>query len=137
VLLLKKKYQDIADFFDILDDSVLGAKLLAQWELPENVYVVVEQQHQPEFSPPHALDPAYKNDVAILYVAHAFYDMLLGTESVATIYLDDYIALFDFPAKAPQDIYRNIVVPALMKNRQRLPEAIRQLLAKQLHVDSE
>lgn len=29
----------MAEFFDILDEVVIGAKLLEQWELPESVFI--------------------------------------------------------------------------------------------------
>jgi HD-like signal output (HDOD) protein len=128
VLLLKRKYQNIKELFDLLDDAGIGASLLESWDLPACVFQVIENQHVPEFCPPENLDHPHRNDIAILYLAHVYYDLLAGKNTVSTIYLPEYLSMLNLPHTDPLRLYQETLFPALLKNQKRLPETVRNLL---------
>jgi hypothetical protein len=98
----------------------------------ECVHQIIKNQHLPEFYAPDNLDSEYKADIAILYLSHVYYGMLTNQSISATIYLNEYLSLLNVPQKDPGHFYQEIVIPGLIKNRQRLPEPIRNLLMQQL-----
>jgi hypothetical protein len=128
VLLLKRKYHNIKDLFDLLDDAGIGASLLESWDLPACVFQVIENQHVPEFCPPENLDHPYRNEIAILYLAHVYYDLLVGKTTVSTMYLPEYLSMLNLPHADPLRLYQDTLFPALLKNQKRLPETVRNLL---------
>jgi HD-like signal output (HDOD) protein len=130
VLLLKRKYPNIQELFDLLDDAAIGASLLESWDLPACVFQVIEHQHVPEFCAPEKLEQPYRDDIAILYLAHVYYDLLVKNTTFSTIYLPEYISMLGLPYKDALRFYQEAILPTLLKNQKRLPETIRHLLAQ-------
>ncbi len=128
IFLLKNKYPNVQDLFEMLDDAALGSSLLQSWGLPEQIFQVVENHRVAEFCPPKHLQVQYKEDIAILYVAHVYHDLLLRTPPVSTIYLHDYLAMLGAPAHNSVQYYEDALRSALMKNLSRLPAMTRTLL---------
>jgi HD-like signal output (HDOD) protein len=127
VFLLQRKYANIHSLLEILDAAAIGASLLQSWELPERIFQVIENQHLPEFCPPDSLQHAYKDDIAILYLAHVYADMLMEKSLSSTIYFNEYLSLLGIPQNGVQ-FYEAAMLPALLKNQKRLPDAIRTIL---------
>jgi HD-like signal output (HDOD) protein len=130
VLLLKRKYQNIKDLFDLLDDAAIGASLLASWELPACVFQVIENQHVPEFCPPEKLDHPYRDEIAILYLAHVYYDLLVGKNAISTLYAPEYMSMLHLPHTDLLRFYQETIIPNLLKNQKRLPESVHSLLTR-------
>ena len=131
-LLLKKRYPSIKEMIDMADDSKIGSCLLRAWEFPENIINIIEHQYDPEFSHPEIINEEYRYEIAILYVAHVFYDMLTGESTMSTIFIDDYMATLGMQQIDCKEFYQQRIVPALLKNRQRLPDKINGLLQSQM-----
>jgi hypothetical protein len=112
----------------MLDDAALGSGLLQSWGLPEQIFQVVENHRMPEFCPPEHLQVPYKEDIAILYVAHVYHDLLLRTPPASTIYLHEYLSLLGAPSHNSVQYYEDALRAALMKNLSRLPAMARTLL---------
>jgi HD-like signal output (HDOD) protein len=132
IFLLKSKYANIQDLFEMLDDAAIGASLLQSWGLPEQIFRVIEQHRVPEFCPPDSLQDQYKDDIAMLYVAHVYHDMLTDTYTSSTIYLHDYLALLGAPPHNGVQYYEEAIRAALLKNLPRLPAMARTLLQNKL-----
>jgi HD-like signal output (HDOD) protein len=128
IFLLKNKYPNVQDLFEMLDDAALGSALLQSWGLPEQIFQVVENHRMPEFCPPEHLQGPYKEDIAILYVAHVYHDLLLRAPPVSTIYLHEYLSLLGAPSHNSVQYYEDALRSALMKNLSRLPAMARTLL---------
>jgi HD-like signal output (HDOD) protein len=128
IFLLKNKYPNVQDLFEMLDDAALGSGLLQSWGLPEQIFQVVENHRVPEFCSPEHLQVPYKEDIAILYVAHVYHDLLLRTPPASTIYLHEYLALLGAPSHNSVQYYEDALRSALMKNLSRLPAMARTLL---------
>jgi HD-like signal output (HDOD) protein len=127
VFLLKRKYTNIQSLLVILDDAAIGASLLQSWGLPERIFQVIENHRLPEFCPPGSLQQEYKDEIALLYLAHVYSDMLMDKLLSSTIYLNDYLSMLGMPQNGLQ-FYEAAILPALLKNQKRLPDAIRTLL---------
>jgi HD-like signal output (HDOD) protein len=127
VLLLKRKYPNIQDLLEMLDDAAIGASLLQSWGLPDQIFQSIENHRLPEFCPPGSLQQQYKDEIVILYLAHVYCDMLTDTYLSSTIYLNDYLSLLGIAHNGLQ-LYEAAILPALLKNQKRLPDAIRAML---------
>jgi HD-like signal output (HDOD) protein len=134
IVLLKNKYPNIQDLFEMLDDAAIGASLLQSWGLPEQIFHVVEHHRVPEFCPPDRLPAQYKDDIAILYVAHVYHDILTDTYASSTIYLNDYLVLLGAPPRHSGQYYEEALRAALLKSFPRLPAMARTLLQDKLQV---
>ena len=127
VFLLKRKYANLQSLLETLDDAAIGASLLQSWGLPERIFQVIENHRLPEFCPPGSLQHEYKDDIAILYLAHVYADMLMDKSLSSTIYLNEYLSMLGIPHNGLQ-FYEAAMLPALLKNYKRLPDAIRTIL---------
>ena len=132
IFLLKNKYANIQELFEMLDDAAIGASLLQSWGLPEQIYHVIEQHRVPEFCPPESLQTPYRDDIAILYVAHVYQDILTDRSTSSTIYLNDYLTLLGAPPDHSVQYYEEVIRSALLKNFTRLPAMARTLLQDKL-----
>jgi HD-like signal output (HDOD) protein len=130
-LLLKRRYPNIKAMIDMLDASKIGSCLLRTWEFPENIIKIIEYQYDPEFSHPDNIADEYKYETSILYMAHICYDLLMGEETMSTIFIDDYMAVLGMKQKDYREFYQQKVFPVLVKNQKRLPDKICHLLQEQ------
>jgi hypothetical protein len=135
VLLLKRKFSHMSDLLSIVDDAILGAQLLKQWELPESIFFVVENQNLPQFCPPEQLDAQYRDDIVMLYLAHVYYDMLMEQHQYATTYINQYIEILHSPYKNYVQMYQEGLIPALRRNKQRFPESLWHMVAPRLQAE--
>jgi len=130
-LLLKRRYPNIKELINMLDESKIGSCLLQTWEFPENIIKIIENQYDPEFTSSDDIVQEYKYETSILYIAHICYDFLVGEETMSTIFIDDYMSVLGIKQKAPQEYYQQKILPALLKNKKRLPEKICTLVHEQ------
>jgi HD-like signal output (HDOD) protein len=130
-LLLKRKYSNIKDLIHMIDDSKVGACLLHNWGFPENIIKIIECQYDPEFAHPENIDQEFKYEIAILYLSHRCYAIMLGEENTETTFVDDFMELLGIQQKDCQVFYQDAILPALLKNKKRLPEKISNLVQEQ------
>ena len=135
ILSLQRKFSHMNTLLSTVDDTILGARLLKQWELPESIFFVVENQNLPQFCPPEKLDERYRDDIIILYLAHVYYDMLMEQHQYATTYINQYIEILHFPYKNYDQMYQEGLIPALRRNKQRFPESLWSILAPRLQAE--
>jgi HD-like signal output (HDOD) protein len=130
-LLLKRRYPNIKELIDMVDDSKVGACLLRNWGFPENITKIIECQYEPEFTNPEAIDQEFRYEIAILYLSHRCYDIILGEANTESMVVDDFMELLGIQQKDCQTFYQNAILPALLKNKKRLPERISHLVHEQ------
>jgi HD-like signal output (HDOD) protein len=130
-LLLKRRYPNIKELIDMVDDSKVGACLLRNWGFPENITKIIECQYEPEFINPEAIDQEFRYEIAILYLSHRCYDIILGEANRESMVVDDFMELLGIQQKDCQTFYQNAILPALLKNKKRLPERISHLVHEQ------
>jgi HD-like signal output (HDOD) protein len=127
-----------ADFVSTLDSSRLGAAVLRQWGIPERVCRSVEFQQHSEFMPPDLIAPEYRRETAGLHIAHVLETLLLErpVEPRKSIYTADYMAVLGFGNLTPAELLKDRILPALLKNRARIPLEIRSIIIKPAPVNS-
>jgi hypothetical protein len=131
ILLLKRKYPNIKELIHMTDDSKVGACLLRNWGFPENITRIIECQYDPEFAHPENIDQEYKYEISILYLSHKCYAIMLEEDNTEIIFVDNYMELLGIQQKDCSVFYQNIILPALLKNKKRLPERISSLVHEQ------
>lgn len=130
LLLLKKQNPKISGILDSLDHPKLGALLLESWELPDKLCKTIANQRTPEFAPPDMLPEELFTELSVLYISKICYKVLVGKEEVdsSLAFFDKYSSALLLPAETPQELLKKSILPALLKNENRLPQDIRQLL---------
>jgi HD-like signal output (HDOD) protein len=131
ILLLKRKYPNIKELIHMIDDSKVGACLLRNWGFPENIIKIIECQYDPGFTSPENIDQEFKYEIAILYLSHRCYAIMLGEDNTEIILVDNFMELLGIQQKDCQTFYQNVILPALLKNKKRLPERISSLVYEQ------
>src|SRR5262245_32988807 len=131
ILLLKRKYPNIKELIHMIDDSKVGSCLLRNWEFPENIIKIIECQYAPEFTSPEDIDQEFKYEIAILYLSHKCYTLMVGEDNTETVFVANFMELLGIQQKDCQVFYRNVILPALLKNKKRLPERISSLVYEQ------
>ena len=131
ILLLKRKYPNIKELINMIDDSKVGACLLRNWGFPETIVKIIEGQYDPEFTNPENIDQESKYEIAILYLSHRCYAIMLGEDNTEIIFVDNFIELLGIQQKDCQTFYQNVILPTLLKNKKRLPERISNLVYEQ------
>jgi HD-like signal output (HDOD) protein len=131
-VLMKVAHPAKADYIETFDPARLGAELLRVWELPERICKIVELQEHPEFTIPELMAPESRRECGTLHIAHALEALLMGrpVEPARSIYTRDYMAVLGIQHGTPLDLLKERVIPSLVKNRQRLPEQIHDLIRK-------
>ncbi len=130
LLLLRKQNPKWSLFIDTLDSAKLGAMLLAQWNIPKQICYTIEYQAWPAFRQPADIPSDQKENIALLYVAHAVYDHLANRalDALDHPFLDEYLRLLGFDCPGIAEISRDIVLEGLRRKSQRLPDFVRKLI---------
>src|SRR5712691_10236072 len=92
---------------------------------------IIEYQYDPEFSHSENINQEFKDEIAILYLSHVCHDMLMEECAIANIFIDDYMAILGIQQNDCRIFYQKTIIPALLKNKKRLPEKICHLLHEQ------
>ena len=91
----------------MLDPSRLGAMLLRQWNIPEQIWQTIEYQAYPAFCHPLEVPSDLRVNIALLYVAHAACDYL-NHGAVGAFndhpYLDRYLRLLRLKFNSDQPV---------------------------------
>ena len=76
---------------------------------------------------PENIDQEFKYEIAILYLSHIYYAIMIGEDNIETLFVDDFMELLGIQQKDCQLFYQGIILPALLKHKKRLPERISNL----------
>ncbi len=121
-VVVRQTKPDAAWLIDCVDASALGATVLAGWGLPERVHQVVEHQDDAGILGPAELD-AHGAEIATLHVAHACHDVLFGSGTPGNL-VAEYLESLGIRATLAA-FCADTITPALMKQAERLPAAVR------------
>ncbi|GLI35696.1 HDOD domain-containing protein [Desulforhabdus amnigena] len=129
-LLLKKQNPKMAFFVDMLDTCKIGAILLRAWNLPENICQSIEYQRFPEFAPPSSLPTEYKENIALLYIAHAAYEYLDGNteNSLKNPFLAEYMRLVRFSGVSIEELVQRCILSNTDAKVNTLPKHVRSFI---------
>ena len=115
----------------MIDNSKVRACLLRNWGFQENIIKIIECQYDPEFTNAENIEQEFKYEIAILYLAHACYALIVGESNTEAIFVDNFMELLGIQQKDCQAFYQSAILPALLKNKKRLPESISSLVQAQ------
>jgi HD-like signal output (HDOD) protein len=130
LLLMKKQNPKLSVLIDILDPAKLGALLLEEWNIPENVCRAVEFQDYPVFSPPEHLSVEQRPLVAMLHVSHLCAEAIGGAsqEALWRPFNEDWLRVLNLRFRDVESLTRDHVRPSLEKKGGALPEHVRSFL---------
>ena len=130
ILLLKRKHQKLSTLIDMLNYACIGSLLLKKWNIPNTVYKSIEYRGFPEFFPPTEVPDEYRENVAILYIAHLCYEYLKGKKEkeLLSAFLDEYIKLLNLPEIPFLQLFKDHIMPTLYKKSNSYPENVRKFL---------
>ena len=133
IQLLKDQNPKLAALVKVLDQAQLGSLLLKEWNLPDVLWESVEFQSYPEFSSPHHIPEALRNNVTLLYLSHLCYSLFQGKKEkeLSTTFFDEYIELTNWQGLTLEEIARERLLPAMVKKSNTYPLPLRQLIEKQ------
>jgi hypothetical protein len=136
-ILMKAAHPHQTDRIDTLLADALGAQLLRLWGLPDRICTVIEKQALPEFTPPDMIQADLQREVGILHIAHVLESLLTGEAMIPerAIYARDYVGVLGLPQADPEALFKDRILPGLLKTRNRLPEQMRHLIDR--HVSAE
>lgn len=133
VLLLKKQNPRLSFFLDTLEPSAISATLLRKWNIPEEVYLPIEYQNHPEFTPPAGLPASCREGASILLLAHAISNYIEDNTELAqgNPFLRDYMDSLGFSGLTLAELAENHILIDLQMKIETLPKHVREfLLAK-------
>ena len=130
VLLLQRQNPRLSFFLEMLEPSTIGATLLKRWNIPEEVYLPIEYQNHPEFTPPGALPAACRDNVAMLLLSHAAFDYVEGNmeSTLQNPFLRDYMDALGFAGLSLSELVDNHILIDLQMKIETLPKHVRQFL---------
>jgi HD-like signal output (HDOD) protein len=129
LLLLTRQNPKWSLFIEMLDAGKVGSMLLNQWNIPGKLCQTIEHQAYPRFCPPAEIPSGEKQNIALLYIAHAIYERLCNrpVEALDHPFINDYLRFLKF--KEPLDtLAREVVLKGLKTKSQRLPDFVRKFL---------
>ena len=132
--LLKNQNRDIGYLIDGLDGAQVAAILFEKWSLPQSICGAIKYQVYAPFAPPDRIPGEYRENVALLHVAHALCDAMQGIEQEETsgIFLDQYMALLGLGGMSPGEVARTRVLPLLVRKIHILPEDMKRFIEASL-----
>lgn len=132
IQLLKEKNKNLSLLIDKLDNCQLGAILLKEWNLPEEVHRTVEHQATPEFSPPEMVPEDIRGFVSVLFVAQMAAGYIQGmTEyELPMMFWGDYIKEIGWKDMSLQDVMEKRLEPVILQKMSAFPAHFRDMMAE-------
>ncbi|MBI3794573.1 MAG: HDOD domain-containing protein [Nitrospinae bacterium] len=129
VYLVKRQNPKAAPLLDLLAGPKVGAQLLTSWGLPEKICAVVGMLEHPEFMPPEKIPEGTRKHLSAVYLANRCADRLMGAPNFAEkeIFFDNYAAAIGLQTSGCGAFMTSTVLPAMHKNKNTLPNWIRDL----------
>jgi HD-like signal output (HDOD) protein len=132
LLLLKKQNPKWSILIGGLDPAKLGAMLLREWSIPEDVYKVVQCLNYPRFMTPPEIPVHMKADLAVLHIAHLCFEYVQGNVNIGNQhpFINHYLRLANLSDQSIPDIVERYLVPTLHNKDMVLAQHVRDFLAK-------
>jgi HD-like signal output (HDOD) protein/CRP-like cAMP-binding protein len=132
VMLLKKQNPKWAILINVLDPAKLGAMLLKEWNIPADLYRVIEYQNYPRFLPPAEIPLERKENLAILHIAHLCYEYIQGNPATSERhpFINHYLRMVNLANRSIGDIIDKYLIPSLTTKEHVLAQHVRDFLTK-------
>jgi len=132
ILLLKQQYPKLKMIVDMLGHSKIGSVLLKEWNIPEVICLSIEHQYYQEFSLPTEIPAEYRENVAVLYLAHLCEAYLQGKSEgeLPSPFLHEYMRLLHISEKTVAELVKRYILPSMTKKLNIYPENVRHLLVE-------
>jgi HD-like signal output (HDOD) protein len=132
IMLLKQRNPKWSVLINVLNSAKLGAMLLREWNIPAEVYTVIEHQNHPRFFLPSEIPIEKKEILATLYIAHRCYECIQYNQLAGEQhpFASHYLQLANLPNKPIGDIVDEYLVPSLDNKNQLIAQHVRNFLLK-------
>ncbi|MGV8074067.1 MAG: HDOD domain-containing protein [Syntrophobacteraceae bacterium] len=130
VLLLKMQNPKLEFFIDVLDASKIGSMLLQGWNIPKKVHETIEYQDYPQFMLPTELPSDEKESIAMLFIAHAVYDYMVGKSdgNLQNPFVKEYMERLNFRGLSVAELVDKYILNDLKLKMDTLPMHVRALI---------
>ena len=130
ILLLQVKHREYVHLIARLNGSEIAAMLFEKWSFPPSMCGTIRYQPYAAFSPPSAIPGEYRDNVALLHVAHLMAEYMQSEDGhePSSIYLDEYMEYLGLKGRTFKDVAQKNIYPPLLRKVNFLPEDIRKLI---------
>lgn len=138
VPMIQDRHPDVSPLIAQLDPAAVGGALLASWALPDAVVQPIAHQREAEFCAPDRIPVEYRHEVAILYLSHLCYDLLVtqNQPAVPTVHAGACLAALKLNERTHVELCEARIAPALARQAKQLPAIVLQSLRKDLWVET-
>ena len=127
--LLKQQNPRLADLLIPVDPAILGARLLRNWNLPEELCLTVEFAQHPEYAPPSKLPSQIVAPVALLHLTDLALDRLRGESHTAELpFTEAYLQALGL-RQTLDSLVRERLLPHLRQRIAQLPRSLAAVLS--------
>ncbi len=127
ILLLKHQHPNMAFLLNLLDPGMIGALLLREWQIPEEIAVVLEYQNNTALTPPDSIPDEYRVNTSVLHIAHLVSDYIDGklmADSAPGFFGAHMQVLGQKKARSIDDFVRGCLAPSIAARNATLPKAL-------------
>ena len=135
LLLLQVKHREYVHLIARLHGSELAAMLFEKWSFPPSMCGTIRYQPYAAFSPPGIIPEEYRDNVALLHVAHLMAEYMQSEDGKepSSIYKDEYMEYLKLKGRTFKDVAEKNLYPPLLRKVNFLPEDIRKLIEGKLN----
>lgn len=127
ILLLKHQHPNMAFLLNLLDPGMIGALLLREWQIPEDIAVVLEYQNNTALTPPDSIPDEYRISTSVLHVAHMVSDYIDGKlmpDSAPGFFAAHMHVLGQKNVRSIDDFVRSCLAPSIAARNATLPKTL-------------
>ncbi len=126
ILLLKHQHPNMAFLLNLLDPGMIGALLLREWQIPEEIAVVLEYQNNTALTPPDSIPDEYRINTSVLHMAHLCCDYMAGTLSAdsAPGFFGAHMQVLGLKSRSIDEFMRSCLAPSIAARNSTLPKTV-------------
>lgn len=132
ILLLKYQHQNMAFLLNLLDPGMIGALLLREWQIPEEIAVVLEYQNYTTLMPPESIPDEYRINTSVLHLAHLCSDYIagaLGPDS-APGFFGAHMQVLGQKSHNIDQFVRAVLAPSISARNATLPKSLQSFFSQ-------
>jgi len=135
LLLLQVKHREYVHLIARLSGSEIAAMLFDKWSFPPSMCGTIRYQPYAAFSPPEAIPADYRDNVALLHIAHLMAEYMQSEDGrePSSIYVEEYMEYLGLKGRTFKDVAEKSIYPPLLRKVNFLPEDIRKLIEAKIN----